>query len=575
MKERKDAYRAELEAQIRDKAARVAAEKSAVAAEEARKEKEMAGYNPWGRGGAGAPLRNAAGQAITDLRGGQQQQYQQQQYPQQQYQQQQQQGPAAAAGPGNASGPPPMFNFRSDKAFMTANEMENRQRAQRELQKDLDQQIQEKKRRKELEQRQAEEEARQEEGRLAAEQARLAAAFESEQQKQKAKSSGMAAEVEGQVAGAWNAAKQAAAVERRKSMDDRRRSQVQIPYDDPPSNTLQQDRQLAQQSSTGRGACSSHSQPADQQQEHKQQEQQQRQALMLEALRLEEDRMRQMAAQEVERLRADMEAQAAALRNVVERQGGEVAALRAAAAAAEAQSTAAKVELAQVRKEYMRKSQELPHETLSTILADYGDGPASAIAAAYHPAPIRRIDLELPPSAAAVRRSIQQRAGLGAMGQQPSAAAGGYSGYGGYSSAADALAGGTSAVELLESMLQQGRQPPTGSLAEQGGAAADAALVPGLPQAGRRGGLVTPGGSDLGAVASRNADKLQLLSSMPPPGDAEALDEFLANFVSKTSQPNQRSIATPPSRLLSAHASSNSRPPRHRPFTRCQFMASK
>jgi hypothetical protein len=44
-----------------------------------------------------------------------------------------------------------------------------------------------------------------------------------------------------------------------------------------------------------------------------------------------------------------MEAQAAALRNVVERQGGEVAALRAAAAAAEAQSTAAKVELAQVR----------------------------------------------------------------------------------------------------------------------------------------------------------------------------------------------------------------------------------
>lgn len=62
MKARKDAYRAELEAQIRDKAARVAAEKSAVAAEEARKEKEVAGYNPWGRGGAGAPLRNAAGQ---------------------------------------------------------------------------------------------------------------------------------------------------------------------------------------------------------------------------------------------------------------------------------------------------------------------------------------------------------------------------------------------------------------------------------------------------------------------------------------------------------------------------------
>jgi hypothetical protein len=47
---------------------------------------------------------------------------------------------------------------------------------------------------------------------------------------------------------------------------------------------------------------------------------------------------------------------------------------------------------------------------------------------------------------------------------------------------------------------------------------------------------MTPGGSDLGAVVSRNADKLQLLASMPPPGDPEALDEFLAKFVSKTSQ---------------------------------------
>jgi hypothetical protein len=77
----------------------------------------------------------------------------------------------------------------------------------------------------ELEQRQAEEEARQEEACLAAEQARLTAAFESEQQKEKAKGSGMGAEVEGQVAGAWSAAKQATVQARRKSMDDRRRSQ--------------------------------------------------------------------------------------------------------------------------------------------------------------------------------------------------------------------------------------------------------------------------------------------------------------------------------------------------------------
>lgn len=44
-----------------------------------------------------------------------------------------------------------------------------------------------------------------------------------------------------------------------------------------------------------------------------------------------------------------METHAAALRSVVERQGDEMATLRAAAAAAEAESVAAKNELAQVK----------------------------------------------------------------------------------------------------------------------------------------------------------------------------------------------------------------------------------
>jgi centrosome and spindle pole-associated protein 1 len=61
-KARKDAYRAELEAQIRERAERQAVEKAHRAAEEARKEAEMAAYCPWGRGGAGAPLRDASGQ---------------------------------------------------------------------------------------------------------------------------------------------------------------------------------------------------------------------------------------------------------------------------------------------------------------------------------------------------------------------------------------------------------------------------------------------------------------------------------------------------------------------------------
>jgi len=59
---RKDAYRAELEAQIRERAAHKAAQKSQRVVEEARKDAEMAAYSPWGRGGAGAPLRDASGQ---------------------------------------------------------------------------------------------------------------------------------------------------------------------------------------------------------------------------------------------------------------------------------------------------------------------------------------------------------------------------------------------------------------------------------------------------------------------------------------------------------------------------------
>lgn len=57
-------------------------------------------------------------------------------------------GVSGAATAAATPGPPPLLNFRSDKAFMTADEMERRQRAQLELQKALDQQIQEKKRRK-------------------------------------------------------------------------------------------------------------------------------------------------------------------------------------------------------------------------------------------------------------------------------------------------------------------------------------------------------------------------------------------------------------------------------------------
>jgi hypothetical protein len=54
--------------------------------------------------------------------------------------------------------------------------------------------------------------------------------------------------------------------------------------------------------------------------------------------------------------------------------------------------------------------------------------------------------------------------------------------------------------------------------------------------AAARAGLVTPGGSDLAAVVSRNADKLRLLSDIPEAGSTEALDSFLATFVARSSQ---------------------------------------
>ena len=52
----------------------------------------------------------------------------------------------------------------------------------------------------------------------------------------------------------------------------------------------------------------------------------------------------------------------------------------------------------------------------------------------------------------------------------------------------------------------------------------------------RRDGLMTPGGSDLMAVVSRNADKLRVLQNIPDTGSTEALDQFLATFVAQSNQ---------------------------------------
>jgi len=110
--------------------------------------------------------------------------------------------------------------------------------------------------------------------------------------------------------------------------------------------------------------------------------------------------------------------------------------------------------LIQVKREMLHKSQELPHESLATMLADYGDGPASALMqAAFHPNPIRRIDLELPPSAAALRRSIEAQA----RAEVVAGAARGHAAAAGGLRSNNLLGSSGSAVDLLESLLQHGR----------------------------------------------------------------------------------------------------------------------
>ncbi|KAA0718772.1 Centrosome and spindle pole associated protein 1 [Triplophysa tibetana] len=61
-------YKVELQKQIEERAARRKAEKEERRRQEAEMEAEMRAYEPWGRGGGGAPLRDSTGHLITDLK---------------------------------------------------------------------------------------------------------------------------------------------------------------------------------------------------------------------------------------------------------------------------------------------------------------------------------------------------------------------------------------------------------------------------------------------------------------------------------------------------------------------------
>ena len=64
----KSTYRAELEKQIREKKERDHKEEMKHAELEMKKDAEIAEYNPWGKGGGGAPIRQPDGRVVADLR---------------------------------------------------------------------------------------------------------------------------------------------------------------------------------------------------------------------------------------------------------------------------------------------------------------------------------------------------------------------------------------------------------------------------------------------------------------------------------------------------------------------------
>ena len=226
---RKAEYQRDLDAQVAANAARKAMEKRVEAARDAAHERDAAGYNPWGKGGGGAPALGADGGRLVDLRdmradfnerleaghpgnphpGG---------IPVESFDAQFAGGidrrereahamraghptggdPTGGASGAHRRGAPPVpprvgfaragarGNFRQ-REDAHPHELEAKERAREELQRALEAQIEEKRRRKEEEKLRLEREELAEERRLAEEQERLREAFERERAEERQK----------------------------------------------------------------------------------------------------------------------------------------------------------------------------------------------------------------------------------------------------------------------------------------------------------------------------------------------------------------------------------------------------
>ena len=65
---RRNSYAATLQAQIEEKKQRKEREKQKKLAQDLKDEEDLRNYNPYGRGGGGAPVRDADGKVVTNIK---------------------------------------------------------------------------------------------------------------------------------------------------------------------------------------------------------------------------------------------------------------------------------------------------------------------------------------------------------------------------------------------------------------------------------------------------------------------------------------------------------------------------
>jgi hypothetical protein len=180
------AYAQELKAQMDEKKRRSDEEKRRLQREDAKKDEEIAAYNPWGRPGAGAPVKSDEGKVQANMRVILHDEDRQTRYP----------SPSHASPPPNARQSSPL---RSPAAGHQLGhglrdiagggggggdpELVRKQHEMLDIQAALEAQIAEKKRRKEEEKRREKEEEAREEARIQKEQDELRQRYEAEEQR--------------------------------------------------------------------------------------------------------------------------------------------------------------------------------------------------------------------------------------------------------------------------------------------------------------------------------------------------------------------------------------------------------